>query len=108
MGGEALYLAALQSYRDRRYGEAGSLYRRYRKLYPAGEHVAETRTMSVWCDFLEGRYADAAAACGEGDTDDLAYIRAACAYATGDSARALKLFRKYLADYPEGRYRADA
>ena len=47
MGGEALYLSALQSYRDHRYGEAGSLYRRYRKLYPTGEHVAETRTMSV-------------------------------------------------------------
>ena len=108
MGGEALYLAALQCYRDRRYGEAGSLYRRYRKLYPEGEHVAETRTMSVWCDFLEGRYADAAAACGEGETDDLSYIRAACAYATGDSDRALALFRKYLADYPEGRYRVDA
>ena len=108
MGGEALYLAALQCYRDRRYGEAGSLYRRYRKMFPAGEHVAETRTMSVWCDFLEGRYADAAAACGEGETDDLAYIRAACAYASGDSARALALFRKYLEDYPEGRYRADA
>ena len=108
MGGEALYLAALQCYRDRRYGEAGSLYRRYRKLHPDGEHVAETRTMSVWCDFLEGRYADAAAACGDGDTDDLSYIRAACAYATGDSARALELFRKYLEDFPEGRYRADA
>lgn len=108
MGEEALYLAALQCYRDRRYGEAGSLFRRYRKLHPKGEHAEETRTMSVWCDFLEGRYADAAAACGDGATDDLAYIRAACAYATGDGERALALFRKYLEDFPEGRYRADA
>ncbi|MBR3221897.1 MAG: tetratricopeptide repeat protein [Kiritimatiellae bacterium] len=108
MGAEALYLAALQCYRDRRYGEAGSLFRRYRKLYPSGEHADETRTMSVWCDFLEGRYADAAAACGKGESDDLAYIRAACAYATGDNARALALFKKYLEDYPEGHYRSDA
>ena len=108
MSSEALYLAALQCYRDRRYGEAGSLFRRYRRLHSSGEHAAEARTMSVWCDFLEGRYADAAAACGDGETDDLAYIRAACAYATGDSERARVLFRKYLDDYPEGRYRADA
>ena len=108
MAEEALYLAALQCYRDKKYGEAGSLFRRYRKMHPKGEHFAETRSMSVWCDFLEGRYADAAAGCGDGETDDLAYVRAACAYATGDSELALKLFRKYLEDYPDGRYRADA
>ena len=105
---EALYLAAIQSYREKKYGEAGSLFRRYRKLFPKGEHYNESRSMSAWCDFMEGRYADAAAACGNGDTDDLAYIKAACAYSTGDNDRALGLFRKYLEDYPGGRYRADA
>ena len=105
---EALYLAAIQSYRDKKYGEAGSLFRRYRKSYPKGEHFDETRAMSAWCDFMEGRYADAAAACGAGDLDDLAYIKAACAYSTGDNGRALVLFRKYLEDYPQGRYRANA
>ena len=108
MADESLYLAALQCYRDKKYGEAGSLFRRYRKLHPKGEHFEETRSMSVWCDFLEGRYADAAAGCGDGETDDLAYVRAACAYATGDNENALRLFRKYLDDHPEGRYRADA
>ena len=105
---EALYLAAIQSYRDRKYGEAGSLFRRYRKLHAKGPHFDESQTMSVWCDFLQGRYADAAAACGEGKTDDLAYIRAACAFQAGDNEGALKLFRKYLEDYPQGRYRKDA
>ena len=105
---EALYLASIQSYREKRYSEAGSLFRRYRKLYPKGEHADEARVMSAWCDFMEGRYADAAAACGEGDIDDLAYIRAAAAYSTGDNETALRLFRKYLDDYPQGRYRADA
>ena len=105
---EALYLAAIQSYREKKYGEAGSLFRRYRKIFPKGEHFEEARSMSAWCDFLQGRYADAAALCGEGETDDLAYIRAACAYSTGDSEKALRLFRKYLDDYPRGAYRADA
>ena len=105
---EALYLAAIQSYREKKYGEAGSLFRRYRKTYPKGDHFDESRSMSAWCDFMEGRYADAAATCGAGETDDLAYIRAACAYSTGDNEKALTLFRKYLEDYPQGRYRADA
>ena len=108
MAGEALYLAALQCYRDKKHGEAGSLFRRYRRTYPEGEHAEEARSMSAWCDFLDGRYADASSACGDGETDDLAYIRAASAYAMGDSERALTLFRKYLEDYPQGRYRADA
>ena len=105
---EALYLAAIQSYREKKYGEAGSLFRRYRKNHPKGEHFEETRSMAAWCDFLQGRYADAAALCGEGEADDLAYIRAACAYSTGDNETALRLFRKYLDDYPKGAYRADA
>ena len=105
---EALYLAAIQSYREKKYGEAGSLFRRYRKNHPKGEHFEEARSMAAWCDFLQGRYADAAALCGEGEADDLAYIRAACAYSTGDNETALRLFRKYLDDYPKGAYRADA
>ena len=105
---EALYLAAIQSYREKKYGEAGSLFRRYRKTYPKGGHFDEAVSMSAWCDFLEGRYVDAAALCGEGKTDDLAYIRAACAYSTGDNETALRLFKKYLDDYPQGAYRADA
>ena len=108
LASEALYLAALHSYREKKYGEAGSLFRRYLKNFPKGENAADARSMSAWCDFLEGRYADAAATCGEGETDDLAYIRAACAYSTGDNEKALSLFRKYLDDYPQGRYRSDA
>ena len=108
LASEALYLAALHSYREKKYSEAGSLFRRYLRNFPKDGNAADARSMSAWCDFMEGRYADAAAACGEGKTDDLAYIRAACAYSTGDSERALELFRKYLEDYPQGRYRADA
>lgn len=104
---EALYLAAVQSYREKKYGESGSLFRRYVKSHPKGAHIDDVRTMAVWSDYMEGRYADAAAACGEGKSDDFSYIRAACAYAAGDEEKAIALFRKYLEDYPEGKYRAD-
>lgn len=105
---EALYLAAIQSYREKRYGEAGSLFRRYLKTYPKGGRADDVRTMSVWSDYMQGRYADAAAACGEAKSDDLAYVRAVCAYATGEDEKAVELFKRYLADFPEGKYRADA
>jgi len=104
---EALYLAAVQSYREKQYSESGSLFRRYLKLYPKGPRREDVRTMAVWSDYMDGRYADAAAACGEAKTDDLAYVKAACAYATGDDLEAARLFKKYLADFPEGKYRGD-
>ena len=105
---ESLYLAAVQSYRDKKYGEAGSLFRRYLKLYSKGARTEDVRMMTVWSDFMCGRYADAAAACGDGASDDTAYVKASCAYATGDEKGAAALFRKYLDDYPQGKYRADA
>ena len=103
---DALFFAASVSYREKKYGEAGSLFRRYRKMFPKGTHADEARTLSVWCDFTDGRYADAAAACGEGKTDDLAYVKACCAAQTGGDAAVL--FKKYLDDFPDGRYRKDA
>ena len=104
---DALFYAASVSYREKKFGEAGSLFRRYRKMFPQGKHVEEARTLSVWCDYTEGRYADAAAACGEGKTDDFSYLKASCAAQTNDP-NAASLFRKYLDDYPKGRYRAEA
>ncbi len=105
---EALYLAAAQSYRAKRYGEAGSLFRRYLKMFAKGKHADEVKTMSVWCDYLSGHYAEAALACGDGLTDDFAFVLASCAYAMGDRLRAIDLYRRYLEDFPQGRYRKDA
>lgn len=105
---EALYLAATVSYREGKYGEAGSLFRRYRKLFPNGSRAEATLKLSIWCDFMEGRYADAAAACGEAKTDDTAYVKAAATRMVAGDAAAAGLFRAYLDDYPQGRYRKEA
>ena len=105
---DALYLAAVQSYNEKRYGEAASIFGRYLKRYPEGKHAADVRTMTAWSNYLEGRYADAAALCGEGRTDDFAYLRGACAYATGDDASARQFLKDYLDRFPQGKYRANA
>ncbi|MBP5285004.1 MAG: tetratricopeptide repeat protein [Kiritimatiellae bacterium] len=105
---EALYLAAAQSYAEKRYGEAASVFRRYLKTYPQGKHAADVRTMAAWSEYLAGRYSDCAALCGDGASDDFAYLLAACAFANGDKALAKTLFGRYLEEYPGGKYRANA
>ncbi len=105
---EALYLAAVQSYNERKYDEAASIFTRYMRKYPDGRHAAGVRTMTAWSNYLNGRYADAAALCGDGKTDDFAYLRGACAYATGDNDSARKFLKDYLERFPQGKYRANA
>lgn len=105
---EALYLAAIRCYAEKRHSESSSLFHRYMKRYPKGGHFAQVRSMCAWSDYLAGRYADAIALCADGREDDLSYIRAACAYATGDFAAAGRLFAKYLEDFPDGRNRINA
>lgn len=108
MAREALYVAATAAYSDKRWGESSSLLRRYLKVYPGDAREGDARTMAAWSDYLSAKYADAAALCGEGRTDDSAYLLGACALATGDRDRARVLFRKYLDAYPHGRYRSAA
>lgn len=102
---EALYLAATRSYGDKRYGEASSLFRRYMKVYPKDERSSSAKTMAAWSDYMSGKYADAAALCGDGADDDSAYLLGACAYSTGDFAKAKALMLSYLEKFPSGRYR---
>ena len=105
---EALYMAVRCCYADRRYGEAGPLARRYLKAYPNGTAAANVRVMAAWSFYRTGKWALAEALCEEARSDDLDYLRGACALASGDSAKAKALLEKYLETYPEGRYRAAA
>lgn len=105
---DALYLAAVQSYKDGKYGEAATVFRRYLAMFPQGRYAVDVRKMSAWSEYLSGKFADAMSLCGDGATDDFAYLRAACTYSLGDNAGAEKLFREYLERYPQGKYRANA
>ena len=102
---EALYLAGVMSYGDKRYGEAASLFRRYLKCYPEGKMAASVRTMCAWSLYLSGRAAEAASLCGEATDDDSAYLRAAAAQSLGDAAKSRTLLEAYLESHPTGRYR---
>ena len=105
---QALYLAAVKSYGEKRYGEASSLFRRYLKTYPEGPRAGEVRTMCAWSLYLEGRFADASAFCGNGGSDDTDYLIGACANALGKAGDAHRLLTAYLEAYPHGKYRESA
>ena len=106
LGREALYLAANRSYAEKRYGEASSLFKRYMKVYPDDARLEAARSMAAWSAYMTGKYADAITMCGEGATDDTAYLLAAAHYATGDAAKARPLFQAYLERFPHGKYRS--
>ena len=105
---DALYLAANVSYADKRYGEASTILRRYERLYPKDKRAKDVRTMHAWSEYLNGKYAEATTVCGKGGTDDTDYLLAACAYASGDYAKAKPLFEQYLAAHLDGHYRKAA
>ena len=105
---EALYLAAVHCYQEKRYGESSSLLHRSLKTYPGGKHSASARTIAAWSDYLTGRYADVLRLCSEGEGDDLAYLKAAAVFARGDHAQAKALFSSYLEKHPSGAYRMNA
>lgn len=105
IGREALYLAAAQSYRSKRYSEAAQLFRMYLKAYPGDKTAADAKTMAAWSSYMTGKYAEAAQLCGDGDTDDTAYLKAMCEYSSGDMALARASMKAYLENWPEGKYR---
>lgn len=102
---EALYCAATASYSMKRYRDASMLFRRYMTRYPGDAKEGGARVLAAWSDYLDGRYAEAAALCGDGATEDAAWILAMCAYRAGDMETAKARIEKYLAAWPDGRRR---
>ena len=106
LGRDALYLAANRSYAEKNYSNASSLFQRYLKMYPGDSRLETVRSMAAWSAYMTGKYADAIALCGDGASDDTAYLVAASSYATGERAKAKQLFQAYLERFPHGKYRA--
>lgn len=104
---DALYLAAATSYGDKKYREAGSLLHRYLKVYPSGKYRGDVVRVCAWCDYLQGKYADALALCQQFECEDTAYLSGAAHYALKENAIAAGKFRDYLQQYPAGKYRTD-
>ena len=106
----ALYLAGTYCYSNKtadkkNYDRAVAFFRQFIAKYPNDQRTTLARTMAAWSEFQLGNYAACATLASQGGTDDLDYLRAMCAYSSGDKERAVKLFEKYLEKYRMGHYR---
>ena len=108
---EALFSAAMISYRDKRYKEAASLFARLAKNNPEGRRTAESRLYAAWANHLSGRPAEALALAAplakEGKDEDALYLVAVSLRALERRDEAIKAFDAALSAFPNGRY-ADA
>ncbi len=104
---KALYMAICCCYKEKS-PLLPTLVNRYYRDYPGGAEEADVRVMHAWALYRDGKFTDAELACGDVESDELAYLRAVCAQAKKDSALARKRYAAYLESYPEGRSRAEA
>lgn len=102
---EALYSVALRSYKEKRYDHSSRFFRAFLKSYSDDSRASLARSYAAWSDYLAGKYSDAASLCGDGSTDETAYLLAASAYGAGDRDKARGLMEKYLERYPAGKFR---
>ena len=101
----ALYLAAVHSYREAKYGESAALLKRYAKQNPNDARLPEVKRLAALSELMGGHYAAALACCTDDKDDTLVFVKATANERMGNRDEALKLARKYLDEFPQGRHR---
>ncbi|MGN0852372.1 MAG: tol-pal system YbgF family protein [Kiritimatiellia bacterium] len=104
---ESLYYAGMLSYREGRYGEASSLFRRLADRFPAGDYMRESQIYASWSNYLCGRYSEALQLAADGRAqgiEDAVYLTAASLKMLERKNDALAAYTEYLQKYPKGRY----
>lgn len=103
---DALYLAAVHSYREGRYGESSALLKRYGKLHPGDARAVDVARLAALSELMAGRYAAAIAASVDESDETFAYVKAVASFRMDMHDEAKRLSRKYLDDFPQGGNRA--
>ena len=98
---DALYLAAVHSYREAKYGESAALLKRYQKLYHGDARLGEVRRLVALSELMGGHYAAALACCTDDKDDTLVFVKATANERMGNRDEALALARKYLEEFPQ-------
>ncbi|MBO7166128.1 MAG: tetratricopeptide repeat protein [Kiritimatiellae bacterium] len=104
---EALFFAAMISYREGNWREASMLFRRLAKDFPRSSRVKDAREFSTWAEYLSGQYSEAltmAAFLRDDGNEDGAYIVAASLRMLERLNDALVAYEYALEKYPRGKY----
>ena len=103
---DALYLAAVHSYREGRYGESSALFKRYGKLHAGDARAVDVARLFALSELMGGRYAAAIAAATDETDETFAYVKAVASFKMEMHDEAKRLSKKYLDDFPQGGNRA--
>lgn len=104
---EALYFAAMLSYREGRYAEAASLFRRLASEFSQSVRTMESRIYAAWANYLAGRYSESleiASPMRAERNEDAYYITAASLRLLERRSDALAAYDAALKTFPKGRY----
>lgn len=102
---DALYLAAVHSYREGCYGESSALLRKYAKAYPSDPRAQEVARMTALSELMNGKYAAAIAISGDETDETLLYVKASASLRLDMKDEARRLSRLYLDSFPDGKNR---
>ena len=103
---DALYLAAVHSYREGRYGESSALLKRYGKLHPGDARALDVAHLAALSELMGGKYAAAIAASADESDETFAYVKAVASFRMEMHDEAKRLSKKYLEEFPQGGNRA--
>ena len=105
---EAIFHSGYMSYREGKYSEAATLFRRLLSKWPDGSRAAEAKIYAAWSHYLSGSYAEAlalAAPLRDGkNAEDAHYLSAASLRRMERRTEALAAYTAALKAFPYGKY----
>jgi outer membrane protein assembly factor BamD (BamD/ComL family) len=99
---DSLYLAAVHSYREGRYGESVALLKRYMKLHPGDSRIQEVNTLTALSELMAGRYSQALSFCNNDDDETLLFVKAMANDNLGEKIAAAQAAKRYIEKFPQG------
>ena len=102
---DALYLAAVHSYREGRYGESSALLRKYAKMHPNDQRSLDVARLTALSELLNGKFASAIAVSVDEADETFLYVKAAASFRLGMKDEARRLSKLYLDSFPDGKNR---
>ncbi len=107
LAAEAIFFAGMMSYREGRYTEATTLFRRLAKIYPDSVRTKECAIYAAWSNYLSGRYGEVleiATKLRDEGNEDAYYLVGAALRRLERRQDAIDAYSLALEKFPRGRH----